>query len=80
MGENFKMKKISGFYEKLGIFHNFYAPRTPQQNEVVERKNMSLEELARTILSESSLPKYFWADVVSTTSYVMNIGSSLDQF
>jgi len=39
---------------------------------VVERKNRSLKELARTILSESSLPKYFWADVVSTACYVMN--------
>jgi len=39
---------------------------------VVERKNRSLEELARTILNESSLPKCFWADAVSTTCYVMN--------
>jgi len=39
---------------------------------VLERKNRLLEELARTILNESFLPKYFWADVVSTTCYVMN--------
>jgi len=56
----------------LGIFHNFSAPRRPQQNGVVERKKKSLEELERTILNESSLPKYFWADAVSTTCYVMN--------
>jgi len=43
----------------MGIMHNFSAPRTPQQNGVVKRKNMSLEELAKTMLSESSLPKYF---------------------
>jgi len=57
----------------LGFFHNFSAPRTPQQNGVVERKNRSLVELARTMLSESSLPKYFWVDAVSTSCYVMNI-------
>jgi len=39
---------------------------------VVERKNISLEELARTILNESSLPKYFWTNAVSTTCYIMN--------
>jgi len=39
---------------------------------VVERKNRSLEELARTILNDSALPKCFWADVVSTACYVMN--------
>jgi len=53
--------------------HNFFAPRTPQQNGLVERKNKSLEELARTMLSESSLSKYFWVDAISTSCYVMNI-------
>jgi len=56
----------------MGILHNFSTPRTPQQNGVVERKNISLEESAKTMLSESSLHKYFWADVVSTSCYVMN--------
>ena len=60
------------FCEENGIMHNFSAPRTPQQNGVVERKNRSLEELARTMLNEYEVPKYFWVDVVSTTSYVLN--------
>jgi len=71
-GGAFQNEKFSKFCEKLGILHNFSAPRTPQQNGVVERKNRSLEELARTMLSESSLPKYFWVDAVSTSCYVMN--------
>ena len=71
-GEEFQNEKFSTFCEKLGIFHNFSAPITPQQNGVVERKNRSLEELAKTMLSESSLPKYFWADAMSTSCYVMN--------
>jgi len=56
---SFKIKKFSFLCGKHGIHLNFLAPRTLQQNEVVERKNRSLEELARNILSESSLPKYF---------------------
>jgi len=56
----------------LGIKHNFSTPRTPQQIGVVERKNQSLEELARTMLNEIELPKYFWAYAVSTACYVMN--------
>jgi len=71
-GGEFQNEKFSKFYEKMGILHNFSAPRTPQHNGVVERKNRSLEELARTMLSESSLRKHFWADVVSTSCYVMN--------
>ena len=48
-GGEFQNEKFSKFCEKTEILHNFSAPRTPQRNEVVERKNRSLEELARTI-------------------------------
>ena len=71
-GGEFQNSLFEEFCEENGIFHNFSAPRTPQQNGVVERKNRSLVELARTMLSDSSLPKYFWADAVSTACYVSN--------
>jgi len=71
-GREFQNEKFDKFCSKLGIKHNFSAPRTPQQNGVVERKNRSLEELARTMLNKTGLPKYFWADVVSTACYVIN--------
>ena len=45
---------------------------TPQQNGVVERKNRSQKELARTMLNESNLSKYFCTDAVYTTFYVLN--------
>jgi len=41
--------------EKHGIIHEFSSPRTPQQNGVVERKNRSLQEMARTMLHENNL-------------------------
>ena len=71
-GGEFQNEKFEHFYEKNDIKHNFSAPRTPQQNGVVERKNKSLEELVRTMLNENSLPKYFWADAINTASYVLN--------
>jgi len=39
---------------------------------VVERKNRSIEELARTILNDSALRKCFWVDAVSIACYMMN--------
>ena len=39
---------------------------------MVERKNRSLEELARTLLNATDLLKYLWADAVSTTCYLLN--------
>jgi len=71
-GGEFQNEKFINFCNKLGISHNFFAPRTPQQNGVVERKNRSLEELARTILNDYALLKCSWADAVSTACYVMN--------
>ena len=71
-GGEFQNERFEHFCEKHGIKHNISTPRTRQQNGVVERKNRSLEELARTMLNENSLPKYFWADAVNTACYVLN--------
>jgi transposase InsO family protein len=71
-GGEFQNEAFENFCNENGIEHTFSSPRTPQQNGVVERKNRSLEELARTMLNETNLPKYFWADAVSTACYVMN--------
>jgi len=39
---------------------------------MVERKNKSLEELARSMLNENLLSKYFWADAVNITNYALS--------
>ncbi|GJZ54687.1 retrovirus-related pol polyprotein from transposon TNT 1-94 [Tanacetum coccineum] len=48
--------KFGEFFNANGITHNFSAPRTPQSNSVVERKNRTLQEMSRTMLNEQSLP------------------------
>nr|GEW01522.1 putative ribonuclease H-like domain-containing protein [Tanacetum cinerariifolium] len=55
-----------------GIKKEFSVPRTPQQNGIAERKNMTLIEAARTMLADSLLPIPFWAEVVNTACYVQN--------
>ena len=60
------------FCDEFGIDHNFFATRTRQPNGVAERKNRTLEEMARTMLCENNLPKYFWAEAVNTVCYVVN--------
>ena len=66
------MKSLNIFMKNMVIKHNFSTPKTPQKNGVIERKNRSPEELARTMLNETLLSKYFWVDAVNTTSYVLN--------
>lgn len=39
---------------------------------VVERKNKSLEDMSRTMLIASELPRNFWAEAVNTSCYIVN--------
>ncbi|KAH9668310.1 Integrase catalytic domain-containing protein [Citrus sinensis] len=71
-GGEFENHAFEIFCNDFGIEHQFSSPRTPQQNGVVERKNRSIQEMARTMLNENSLPKYFWAEAVNTACYVLN--------
>ena len=45
-GGEFENVEMEAFCNKNGFDHNFSAPRTPQQNGVVERKNRTLQEMA----------------------------------
>ncbi|GJV50160.1 putative reverse transcriptase domain-containing protein [Tanacetum coccineum] len=60
------------YTEDVGITHQTSVARTPPQNGVVERRNRTLVEAARTmlILSKSSL--FLWAEAVSTACYTQN--------
>ncbi|GJV14282.1 retrovirus-related pol polyprotein from transposon TNT 1-94 [Tanacetum coccineum] len=60
------------FCNANGITHNFLAPRTPQSNGIVERKNKTLQEMSRTMLNEKSLPQKFWCNAVDTSTYILN--------
>nr|GEX07798.1 hypothetical protein [Tanacetum cinerariifolium] len=55
-----------------GIEHQTFIPRTPEQNGVVERRNRTLIEAARTMLSASKLHLFFWVEVIASTCYTQN--------
>jgi hypothetical protein len=71
-GTEFRNASFDGFCLELGIEQQFSAPRVPQQNRVVERKNCTLVEIARTMLDEHGTPRRFWADAIITACYVSN--------
>ena len=52
-------------------------PGTPQQNGVAEHMNRTLNERARSMRLHAGLPKTFWADSVSTATYLINRGPSV---
>ena len=71
-GGEFENLSFKTFFDNKGISHNFSCARTPQQNGVVERKNRTLQEMARTMINESNVEKYFWAEAINTSCYIVN--------
>jgi hypothetical protein len=71
-GTKFKNSQIEGFLEEEGIKHEFSSPYTPQQNGVVERKNRTLLDMARTMLDEYKTLDLFWAEAINTACYSIN--------
>ncbi|GKA36365.1 retrovirus-related pol polyprotein from transposon TNT 1-94, partial [Tanacetum coccineum] len=68
-GTEFLNKTLHAFFKEEGIEHQTSNPRTPEQNDVVERQNRTLVEAARTMLSASKLPLFFWAEAIETACY-----------
>jgi transposase InsO family protein len=71
-GTEFKNSQIEGFLEEEGIKHEYSYPYTPQQNGVVERKNRTLLDMARTMLDEYKTPDWFWVEAINTACYSIN--------
>jgi transposase InsO family protein len=54
-GGEFSSKEFTDYCSRHGITRQFFVDRAPQQNGVVERKNMTVQEMARTMLMDSKL-------------------------
>ncbi|GJZ08763.1 retrovirus-related pol polyprotein from transposon TNT 1-94 [Tanacetum coccineum] len=59
-GTEFVNQTLHDFYENVGISHQTSVARTPQQNDVVERRNRTLVEAAHTMLIFSKALLYDW--------------------
>ncbi|KAJ9565794.1 hypothetical protein OSB04_001760 [Centaurea solstitialis] len=71
-GTEFKKSTLETFFDQKGISQNFSSVRTPRQNGVAERRNRTLIEAARSMLSEANLATQFWAEAVNTACYTQN--------
>nr|GFB40476.1 integrase, catalytic region, zinc finger, CCHC-type, peptidase aspartic, catalytic [Tanacetum cinerariifolium] len=60
------------YFATEGILHQTSVARTPKQNGVVERRNRTLVEAARTMLSTAKVPLFFWAEAIATACFTQN--------
>ncbi|GJV52042.1 retrovirus-related pol polyprotein from transposon TNT 1-94 [Tanacetum coccineum] len=64
-GTEFVNQTLHEYYEKVGISHETSVARSPQQNGVVERRNHTLIEAARTMLIYAKASLFLWAEAVA---------------
>ena len=63
---------MESFCTRLGIFQEFSAPITPQQNGVVERKNRVIQEMARAMLHNKDVARNLWGEANNTACHMVN--------
>lgn len=80
MSKNSTYQSFTKLFDENRVSHNFSASKTPQQNTSpglwldrfsFERKNLTLQAIASSILCENDLPKYFWVKAINTACYIM---------
>ncbi|GJX35686.1 retrovirus-related pol polyprotein from transposon TNT 1-94 [Tanacetum coccineum] len=77
-GTGFLNQTLRDYYEQVGISHETSVTRTLQQNGVVERRNRTLVEAARTMLIFAQAPLFLWAEAIATTFLVANAPRAVD--
>nr|GEZ85043.1 retrovirus-related Pol polyprotein from transposon TNT 1-94 [Tanacetum cinerariifolium] len=63
---------IHAYFAAEGILYQTSVARTLEQNGVVKRRNRTLVEAARTMLSAAKVPLFFWAEAIATTCFTQN--------
>nr|GEU58098.1 retrovirus-related Pol polyprotein from transposon TNT 1-94 [Tanacetum cinerariifolium] len=71
-GTEFVNQTLREYYETVDISHETSVARSPQQNGVVERRNRTLIEGARTMLIYAKARLFLWAEAVATACYTQN--------
>nr|GEY49110.1 retrovirus-related Pol polyprotein from transposon TNT 1-94 [Tanacetum cinerariifolium] len=71
-GTEFVNQTLRDYYEEVGISHETSVTRSPQQNGVVERRNRTLIEAARTMLIYAQSPLFLWTEAVATACFTQN--------
>ncbi|GJT66295.1 retrovirus-related pol polyprotein from transposon TNT 1-94 [Tanacetum coccineum] len=83
-GTEFLNKTLHAYLKEKGIEHQTSTPRTPEQNDVVERRNRTLVEATRTMLSASKLSLFILGlnslDAMADSAWIEAMQMKLHQF
>jgi hypothetical protein len=60
------------FLQENGIVAQYSMPGEPQQNGVAERRNRTLMDMVRSMISYSTLPISLWMEALKTAIHILN--------
>ncbi|KAM1663096.1 hypothetical protein ACFXTN_038807 [Malus domestica] len=60
------------FLQQEGIVGQYTTPGTLSQNGVAERRNRTLKDMVRSMLSHSQLPEFLWGEAIKIANYILN--------
>ena len=72
-GGEYLSSEFIEYLAQTGITSQLAAPRTPQQNGVAERRNMTLLEMISSMMSYSDLHISLWGYALETATYLLNL-------
>ncbi|CAJ2648156.1 unnamed protein product [Trifolium pratense] len=71
-GGEYTSNEFNEFCSTHGVKRQLTTAYTPQQNGVSERKNRTILNMVRSIISARNVPKKFWPEAVNWATYVIN--------
>ena len=71
-GTEYLSNRVQSYLKKEGIKFQCTVAYSPQQNGIAERKNRTLVEACRAMLSQSGLPKCFWSEAILNANFTLN--------
>ena len=68
----FTSKEFETHLMAEGVRHELTIPKNPEQNGVAECMSRTLVEATKSMLVNANLPHRFWAEALSTATYLRN--------
>ena len=66
------MGPFEKYLRDCGIVAQYTMSGSPEQNDVVERGNLTLKDMLRSMMCKSNLPEYLWGEAIKNVNYILN--------
>ena len=75
-GGEYLSQEFDNHLKDCGIFSQLTPPEKPHLNDVFERRNQTLLDIVRSVMSLADLPISFWGYALETTAHTLNSSPS----